>query len=61
MNKELGNANELEIRAEETDVQAVPDEHPAADTTANLKHESPAHRSSMHLPKACVRLRDYFC
>ena len=49
------------MRAEEPDVQAVSDEHPVADTTANLKHESPAHRSSKRLRTANVTLRDYFC
>ena len=43
MNKDLGNADESETRAEEPDLQNIPDEHPEADTTANLKNESPAH------------------
>ena len=59
LNEDLGNADESEMRAEEPDVQAVPGEHPIADTTANLKNESPAHRRSKRLRTANVRLRDY--
>ena len=61
LNKVLGIADESEKRAEEPDVQVVPGEHPVADTTANLKNEYPAHRSSKRLPTANVILRDYVC
>ena len=45
------------MRPVEPDVQAVPDEHPVAETTATLKNESSAHRRSMRF---CIQRMSNF-